>query len=89
MKDLIWTLDDGQPRYRHEKWRSVFDDEQLKATPLTITAFANPLFSLPLGEYEEKWTVWLSKEKLWSRFSTWSQIAVLEGEDREVSVVFL
>ncbi|EON65043.1 hypothetical protein W97_04278 [Coniosporium apollinis CBS 100218] len=82
LKDLIWSLDDNQPRFRHEKWRAVFD-EQLRSTPLTITAFANPLFSLPLGEHEEKWTVWLSKEAVWDRFNTLSQIAVLEGEERE------
>ncbi|KAJ9645090.1 hypothetical protein H2199_003094 [Coniosporium tulheliwenetii] len=82
LKDLIWSLDDNQPRFRHEKWRAVFDD-QLRSTPLTITAFANPLFSLPLGEHEEKWTVWLSKEAVWDRFNTLSQIAVLEGEERE------
>ena len=87
LKDLIWSLDDNQPRFRHEKWRAVFD-EQLRSTPLTITAFANPLFSLPLGEHEEKWTVWLSKEAVWDRFNTLSQIAVLEGEEREVSVAF-
>lgn len=38
-----------------------------------------PDFSLPLGEESETWTIWLSEEKLWERFSTLSQIAVLQG----------
>lgn len=66
----------------------MFDD-QIKSTPLTITAFASPLFSLPLGEEAVKWTVWLSKENIWKRFSTLSQIAVLEGGSLDVSANFL
>jgi hypothetical protein len=66
----------------------VFDD-QIKSTPLTITAFASPLFSLPLGNEAVKWTVWLSKEKIWKRFSTLSQIAVLDGRSLDVSANFL
>ena len=64
-------------------------DNQIKSTPLTITAFASPLFSLPLGEDEVKWTVRLSKENIWKRFSTLSQIAVLEGEALLVSANFV
>ncbi|KAK3079869.1 hypothetical protein LTS18_003715 [Coniosporium uncinatum] len=79
---LTWTLKDDAPRNRHGKWREVFDS-QLKATPLTITALANPLFSLPLAEDEEEWTVWLEKEELWKRYRTLSHVAVLEGEGLE------
>ncbi|KAF1984648.1 methyltransferase [Aulographum hederae CBS 113979] len=81
VKALTWTFDDGQMRYRHGRWREVFD-RQLKATPLTISA-ANPLFSLPLGEDQQDWTVWLTKEALWQRYRTLSQIAILEGEELE------
>jgi len=42
-----------------------------------------PKFSLPLGEENVKWTVWLSDEGVWDRYSTLSQIAVLQGERRE------
>lgn len=30
-----------------------------------------------------KWTVWLSEDALWSRIGTLSQIAVLQGQERE------
>lgn len=53
-------------------------------TPLTmITGGHDQLFSLPLGENVEKYSARLSKEQIWERFTTLSQIAVLEGEDRE------
>lgn len=79
---MILSFDDNQPRFRHEKWRSVFDS-QLSSNPLSITSSAEPLFALPLAENTEKWSVWLSEEALWDRLSTLSQIAVLEGEERQ------
>ncbi|KAI5203098.1 putative 2-heptaprenyl-1,4-naphthoquinone methyltransferase [Aureobasidium subglaciale] len=82
LQDLIHTFDDSQPRFRHEKWRSVFDS-QLSSNPFTITSSAEPLFSLPLAENVEEWSVWLSEDALWERLSTLSQIAVLQGEERE------
>lgn len=84
MKDIIWSHDDRDPRFRHKEWQQVFDD-QLRSTPATIQA-ADPLFSLPLGRHEERWTVWLpSRQAIWDRFSTISHIAVLEGQQLEVS----
>ncbi|MCJ1351558.1 MAG: hypothetical protein MMC33_001542 [Icmadophila ericetorum] len=77
MKDIIWSFDDDQPRFRHEKWRDVFD-KQAKSTPFTIQA-ADPLFSLPLGEDSQEFTYWLTRESIWERFHTLSHIAVLEG----------
>ncbi|KAG9940990.1 putative 2-heptaprenyl-1,4-naphthoquinone methyltransferase, partial [Aureobasidium melanogenum] len=82
LQDMILSFDDNQPRFRHEKWRSVFDS-QLSSNPLSITSSAEPLFALPLAENTEKWSVWLSEEALWDRLSTLSQIAVLEGEERQ------
>ncbi|CAD0111856.1 unnamed protein product, partial [Aureobasidium uvarum] len=82
IQDLILSFDDNQPRFRHEQWRKVFD-AQLSSNPLSITSSAEPLFSLPLAENVEKWSVWLSEEALWDRLSTLSQIAVLEGEEKE------
>lgn len=84
LHEVIWSRDDDQPRFRHEKWRSVFD-EQLQSNPISITTTANPLFALPLGEHVHEWQIWLSKEAVWDRFNTLSQIAILEGEEREVS----
>jgi hypothetical protein len=42
-----------------------------------------PRFSLPLGEETVRWTVWLGEEALWARIATLSQVAVLEGAERE------
>lgn len=47
--------------------------------------FADPLFSLPLGEESVPFAVSMSKEKVWERYSTLSQIANLEGQEKEVS----
>ena len=84
--DLTRTFEDRLPRYRHEKWREVFD-EQVKSTPLSLFAAGDQLFSLPLGEHHEKFEVRLSKEEVWERYNTLSHISVLEGEEREVSNV--
>lgn len=62
-------------------------EQQSETTPLQTlkdTFTKNfPSFSLPLGEETVKWTVWLSEEALWSRFTTLSQIANLDEERRE------
>lgn len=84
MKDIILTLGDGHPRFRDLKWKDVFE-AQLDTTPLqTLTdTFTHnlPKFSLPLGEEDVKWTVWLTEQSLWDRYSTLSQIANLKGEE--------
>lgn len=54
-----------------------------------IVAADDPLFSMPLGANEEAWTVWLTKEKVWERYRTLGQVAILEGEELEVSYPFL
>ncbi len=81
MHDVVWSFEDGSTRFRHEKWRQVFD-EQNASNPLTLH-FANPLFGLPLGEDSVEFTSWLGKEDLWARLRTLSQLAVLEGEELE------
>ena len=48
LKGITWASGDDHPRFRHEKWRQVFEKQLLESTPLTIQA-ADPLFSLPLG----------------------------------------
>lgn len=83
--ELIWSFENSEPRYRSERWRKVFED-QVKSLPLSlVTAGDAQLFTLPLGEHREPYEVRLSKDKIWERFSTLSQIAVLEGKEREVS----
>jgi len=86
LQDFVMSLDDSQPRFRHEKWREVFDN-QLKSGPLSLLIAANPLFALPLGEHEGKWEVYLTKEKLWDRINTLSQVATLKGQGREVEYI--
>ncbi|MCJ1406737.1 hypothetical protein MMC19_000805 [Ptychographa xylographoides] len=81
LKDIMWTFDDKKPRFRHNEWATVFN-EQLKSTPLTIQT-ANPWFSMPLGEDSVKWTVWMTKDLIWERFRTISHIANLEGDKLE------
>jgi len=66
------------------EWRKVFED-QSKATPLSLIIANEQFFALPLGEHMEPFEVWLPKDKVWERYNTISQIALLEGEDREVS----
>lgn len=83
--DLIWTFDDNEPRFRHEKWRQVFDD-QIKSTPLSLIKANDQYWSLPLGEHQEEYQVWLSKEQVWERYNTLSQISSLEGDAREVCI---
>lgn len=85
--DLLWSLrsKDDSPRYRDLQWRNVFD-EQVKKTPLSLLiASDDQLFALPIGEERVEWDIRLSKEDAWQRFSTLGQVAVLEGEEREVS----
>ena len=81
MRDLIWSFDDDLPRFRHEKWRKVFDQQNV-GNPLT-TLFATPLFGLPIGESNLEWETWLSKDDVWKRYRTLSQIAILEGDELE------
>ena len=84
VKVITWRLDDKHPRFRHEQWKGVFQ-QQLSTTPFTIQA-ADPLFSLPLGEESVKFTYWMSKDAIWKRYSTLSQVAVLDPAEKEVSV---
>ena len=42
-----------------------------------------PQFSLPLGEEDVKWTVWLTDQGVWSRYATLSKIANLKREKLE------
>ena len=55
---------------------------------MALILASDQMFSLPLAETEEKFVVRLPKDKVWERFNTLSQIAVLEGEEREVSGPF-
>jgi len=82
-RDLTWTFDDNEARYRHQQWKKVFED-QSKMTPLSLIIANDQYFALPLGETNEPFEIWLSKDKIWERYSTISFIARQEGEQREV-----
>jgi hypothetical protein len=68
------------------QWTEVFE-KQMDTTPLKTLkdTFTHnlPQFSLPLGNEDVKWTVYLTDNELWSRYSTLSQIANQEGEMKE------
>ncbi|KAF2766014.1 S-adenosyl-L-methionine-dependent methyltransferase [Teratosphaeria nubilosa] len=81
-QDLMFDLEDNEPRFRHSVWREVFD-EQSKSSPLDLIRAKEQLFSLPLGEYQEPFETWLPKEKVWQRITTLSQVAMLGDADRE------
>lgn len=83
LKDITWSFNDTQPRFRHEKWREAFE-KQLSSTPFSIQT-ADPLFSLLLGENSEQFLDWLTPEAVWERFHSLSQISVLQGEQLVVS----
>lgn len=79
MREVVWQFEDDQPRFRHQKWKAVFD-EQNRSNPLTLH-FADPLFGLPIGEDTVPYKIWLSSEAIWSRIQTLSQIAILGGKE--------
>ena len=81
MRDMIWSFNDDQPRFRHQKWKAVFD-EQAKSDPLTLH-FADPIFGLPIGEASVEYETSLSKQDIWKRLRTLSQLAILEGAELE------
>ncbi len=87
LNDLIYSLPrDSSPRFRDCKWQDVFTN-QLERTPASgggPTTEGVPRFSLPLGEDRVPWTVWLAPETLWGRFATLSQVAILEGEAKQL-----
>ena len=84
MREVTWSVEDEHPRFRHEKWREVFD-KQLSTNPLSILT-AESLFSLPIGEDSVRWSIWLGRDDIWRRFHTLSQIANLEGQQLEVNL---
>ncbi|KAI0409631.1 methyltransferase [Xylaria palmicola] len=89
LNDFILEFDDGLPRFRHQKWKEVFEDQPPTNPIQAITnglADRLPRFSLPLGQSSVKWAMWLSEEALWARINTLSQIAVLKGEERDTAV---
>lgn len=59
VQDLTWQFQDEHARFRHQKWREVFE-KQSKATPMSLLVAKEQLFALPLGEASEPLEVWLT-----------------------------
>lgn len=76
LKSLIWSCDDDQPRFRHEEWHKIFQQP------------CNRFFESPIETDTERWAVWLKPDEVWDRFSTLSQISVMEADDKEVRMIF-
>lgn len=64
------------------KWKNVFENQGNAEASHGLVA-PSAMFSLPIKEEKVEWTVWLTEEKLWDRYSTMSQIVNLEEQDRE------
>lgn len=78
LNELIFSLKlDGQPRFRDERWKDVFLDKT------GDNGKVKELFVTPIGEKVFPWTVWLSDEALLLRLRTLSQVAILQGKDKE------
>ena len=76
MKQLILALPpDGTDRFRDDKWRRVFERQAEDAAPW---------FEVPIQEDKIPFTERRTKELLWDRIHTLSQVAVLGGADKGV-----
>lgn len=75
MRDVMWSLEDGQSRFRDMQWKKVFD-EQGSSNPLAIFS-SSPIFGLPVGEQTFDFKRWSSKEDVWRTIQTHSQVANL------------
>lgn len=74
LKQLILDLPlSGPLRFREDKWSQVFDQGQ-------------KFFSVPIESQKVQHTTWLTREALWSRVNTLSQVSILEGGDKEAFI---
>ncbi|UNI14756.1 hypothetical protein JDV02_001354 [Purpureocillium takamizusanense] len=79
LNELILALPaDGPPRFRDDRWRDVFARQAAEHRD------EHRHFSTPLGEERLPFTVWRTRELLWDRVNTLSQVYMLErGGPRE------
>lgn len=73
VKELIWETDDSHARFRHDQWRKVFTED------------GQDYFAAPLQERLIPFTYYMTKEDIYGRLLTYSQFAVLQGDDLQVS----
>lgn len=76
LKAIIRSLPHPTNLYRDLKWKDVFLPEQQQ------------LFEWPLKEEELAYETRLSREQIWDRFATMSQVASLDGAELQVRRCF-
>lgn len=79
LNELILALPaDGPPRFRDDKWREVFERQAAERDE------EKRLVSTPIAEERLPFAVWRTRELLWDRVNTLSQVYMLErGGPRE------
>ncbi|KAK0320747.1 hypothetical protein LTR91_022595 [Friedmanniomyces endolithicus] len=82
MRELTWTFQDDEARFRHQEWKKVFED-QSRSSPWSLLVAGEQFFALPLGEWEEGFEVRLGKREVWERYATISSIVVQGAGERE------
>jgi SAM-dependent methyltransferase len=75
IKEHIWQHDDNVPRFRHGKWKAIFN------------APGQTFFEQPVEEKDVPFTYYADVDALWGRLRTYSQFTNLEGEELQVSFV--
>lgn len=66
IKSHIWSHDDNVPRFRHGKWRNVFDEKE------------QTYFETPINEEHEPQTHWSTPEAIWERLKTYSNFSTAD-----------
>ena len=76
VKQLVLALPpDGIDRFRDDKWWQVFERQ---------ASASEPYFAAPIGRETVSFTAWRTKELLWDRINTLSQVAVLRGHEKDM-----
>ncbi|KAI5290573.1 hypothetical protein KEM54_001151 [Ascosphaera aggregata] len=82
LKEIIWSLHDNENRFRHGKWRAVFDRQGQKSP--AASGNSRRLFQYPIEEDAIPFTTHLQKDDVWNRMRTLSHIANSDKEEQEV-----
>ena len=82
LKEIIRLNDVEDARAGHKKWQDLF--ERPSKAPGYPKGAAQSLFSVPVENSMILWTVWMSKNDIWNRYKTLSQIASLDAKGQEV-----
>ncbi|KAL9112588.1 MAG: hypothetical protein Q9227_003159 [Pyrenula ochraceoflavens] len=83
MRNIAWTFDDKQRKFRNASWQDVFAEAKDAYQDKDINSAPQALFDLPLQKETTTWTVWLTKQELWDRLSTLSFIASLADSEQK------